>query len=580
MLGVDASAETPSPGQRPEAGVWVVLQAPAGGNAQARFELRLESQDPASGRWLPLAEGRLALDARDAERWRFLQTQAIGPGAGHTIPVTARRMRLVVSKSGSAAARLDFVQAAPRGRVDGLPPRLALAAYAGWYRSPLSSESTGLGNNPKERWQNWAWSTPPFCDPQDTSLFHVPDCQASSTCFRANGRRHGASSVLAGLDALPLAGTYDSRDPDLVAYHARVAEAIGFDVLVVDWYGRLLAEQTVLPGEAPVGLASLSALLDAAEQETVDLKVAVMYEPKVHMSNWVQGEASFAAKKAGIVDDLIWLIETHGARRALLRRRGMPVVFVFGQNACTSGGACLDDDDWAELSAQVEAATGESLVLVATDPPAAFDTPFQGYVRWGLVAPSILRYASWPDFVARREKVPAATVHDVLQHARLIDDLAATWAGRAPGRFGVSTVWPGFDDTGVAGWGSQNGTGGQGGALCVRVVNDPGGAFLSTTFAAALEADLGWLHLCTFNDWNEGTAIEPAWNGTYVADVAAARASSSDTLDAAFGRAVETQAGLAVFKGPDGLGLEAAEVEAVAREYLRAVLRGEATAYD
>jgi hypothetical protein len=573
-LDVAAQGGAPAAGDVPQAALWFAA-LPASGAGSLEIALWAETEQ---GEALLLAHEEVWLAEPSDSPWTWLATD---PAATQALPAEARSLRLEVRASGDRPIRVDFAEVGPAGTVHGLPRRLALASYATWYRSPLAEEASGDSTFPRVLWENWAWLDGPSCDPTDSSLVHDPDCATSGRCFRSNGRRDGAVSTLTSLDELPLAGLYDSRDPDLVRYHVELARAIGLDAFVVDWYGMLLAEQDVLPGEAPIGERALAELFVAAEELGAGFKIGIMYEPKVHMSGWVSGETSFAAKKAGIVTDLAWFAERFSTHGSLLRRDGKPVVFVFGQEACTSSGACLDDADWADIVSSVRSATGVELYLVATDVPTSSTTSFSGLLRWGLVAPPILRYASYADFVARQEKWPPATVADLLAHARLLASITRGWTSQAPGRLAVGIVWPGFDDSGVAGWSVSNGTGDDGQPLCVRVCDPLDGAFLPTTFEGAMSPDApDWLHVCTFNDWNEDTAIEPRWNATYFDDVRARRASSQTTLESVFERALGTQEGLAIYKGPLGTDLDPRAIEAAARAYLEEQIAGGATLYD
>ena len=63
----------------------------------------------------------------------------------------------------------------------------------------------------------------------------------------------------------------------------------------------------------------------------------------------------------------------------------------------------------------------------------------------------------------------------------------------------AAAVWPGADDTGVMGWGSGP-----------RVLDRRDGDFYDSTWEAAVAYDARWIVIATFNDWNEGTEIEPS----------------------------------------------------------------------
>jgi len=561
-----------------EAGVWLYLEPGAAVTAMPDPAQRVELSLLAAVDGMPavpVAHAEWLPTTADIGRWRFLQTETLAE-----VPLASTRLALQLRKELQGGVRADFVQAGETGGIDGNRRRLALASYVGWYRSPLSAHATGNAQTPVERFGNWAWLAPPSADASETSLAHNPDCATSPSCFRANGRRDVAVSTEGSADDLPLVGAYDSRDEAVVRYHVELARAIGIDAFVYTWNGFALSQQARLAGEVDVNDGALHALVDAASAGGA-LKVAIQYEPKVHMLGWVQGELTFAERKAGIVSDLVWLVQEFDGRRGMLQKDGRLVVFLFWQNICMPAGPCLEDSDWTEIGAAVRGATGRELAFVGTNLPAADDTPIQGVLRWGLVGTSLLRYGSYAEFASGQPTLPLPTTDELRQHARAAQEVSRTWAAFAAPRFAVSMVWPGFDDSGVAGWSQLNGLGSDGLPLSVRVCDDLGGDFLRTTLEVALEADADWLHVATWNDWNERTAVEPVWNSAW--HTAALLGQAADPADEArvFERAFELQAGIAAFKGRalDGP-IRPQRITNVARAYLEAVRAGQVVLYD
>ncbi|MCP3918473.1 MAG: hypothetical protein GY711_23250 [bacterium] len=575
-LAIEGYPGAPWHQDAPFAGCWVHIEGDAllgsTPDPARHVELALYASTPGGAR-TQLASAVWAPSISDRGKWRFLATDAPSQDLGFAHV----DLQVEVSKTFPGGARIDFVQVGESQAFTGNPRRIVTASYVGWYRSPLSPHALAQGQTPRQRWRNWYWTAPPFSDPTSTGLAHDPDCTTSPTCLRANGRRNGAVSELTGIDRLPLAGAYDSRDRDVVRWHVDLARAVGIDSFTYDWLGHTLSEQTVLPGEDAVGDDTLLALIDAADRPESDFKIGVMFEPKAHMLGWVAGETTFAERKQGIIDDLVWLVETLGHRRPLWRRDGRLVVFVFRH---TVGG--LTEADWSDVDLQVLLRTGEDLELVATERPALQDTPFDGFLSWRLVDPTILRYASYADFVAGDENWPAATSGDVRELAAEVDGVARGWELEDDdARFSLAMAWPGFDDTGVAGWGQPNGTGSDGQPLSVRVAWDLGVDFLNATFDAAIESDAEWVHVATWNDWNELTAIEPAWHPFYEQAAATGQRAAPDVVEAVLGRLLAVQAGTAAFKRrSQGTGSFGLDVEGVARAYVRAALGGQVPRYD
>jgi hypothetical protein len=515
------------------------------------------------------ADGSLRLAAERAveraDRLSWLVHEDVGPGSR---PAGASAAGGALRLAADGPVAIDGIQLGERAALTGVPPRHAACNFVGWYRSPLLA-GTGPVAVSSEIWRNWHWTLPPACAPGVSSLAHDPECSTSSACFRASGRRDGAVGTFDGEDELPLWGAYDSRDPDLLTAQVALAEAIGFDSFVFLHHGDTLAQQLVAQGREPLNAEAFEALLAVCDAPGRSLKVAVMYEPKVHFNGWVTGEPTKAAKLAGIEADLVQLVETHGARKSVLRHGGDLVVYVFRNDVCDPGGAqCLSDADWLALSAAVEAVTGERLFLVADVPPGPA-SPFRGLSRWQLVELGLLRFQSFQAVLAGTPSWPAPDVAALAAHADAVNAEATGWAAAAPGRLAVAMAWPGFDDSGVAGWGATHFPGLDGQPICVRVADDFGGQFFTTTLDSALASGAAWLQVATWNDWNERTGIEPRWQGAYAQAVLAGKLPKRPDFEQAFARAIEAQQAVAAFKGLPWSAGKLTRLHRPAAKYLR-----------
>jgi len=476
--------------------------------------------------------------------WRHLRTSPL-----LAVPLDADRLVVEVRKSGAGALVCDLLQAGEPGAVHGLAPRHVSCNYVARYRSPLSPLCTTNPVDGRGKYGTWAWLQGPWSDPNSTALRHDPSCVSAPNCIRPNGRRDLAISTLSSLDDLPLAGGYDSRDPHVIAWHVELAEAIGLDSLIFDHHGHALALQLAEQGGEDLNERAFETLLDVCDRAEHDLKVAAMYEPKVHMLGWVQGQTTLAAKKAGIRADLSDLLGRHGERRSYLRYDGRPVVFLFAERSCSPNGTqCLGDQDWVEILAGVRADTGLEPFVVADEPPLSPAPPFQGLSRWSLAYGTFLKYASYTNFahgIASQPPVGAlssfsALVHGIAEQWRRVDDA---------GRVAVPIVWPGFDDSGVAGWSGPNFPGADGAPISVRVASRFGGRFYDTTVASARATHAPWIQIATWNDWNECTQIEPRWDATFAQSAAAGTTPDGLAARRVLARALATQQWIRSFRG-------------------------------
>lgn len=576
MQRISLGAAGPLPGQAVALGAWVRLspgdaeEATGSAGDVDRLELLLHAVAP-DGTRVTLARVVRELGQLSPGRWVYLEAGADGAAR---VPAACEALVLSVGKSGGASVQVDCVQAGRPAAVTGNPPRLATLNFLGRYRSPLFAGSTTPLTDPRQIWRNWCWIEPPACAPSETSFFHNPDCATSATCLRANGRRDAAVSVEEGPDELPLFGAYDSRDPELLRAQLDLAEAIGFDSVLYLHQGHALALQSVAQGLEPLNEQCFEALLDEAERPGRTLKVAVMIEPKVHLLGWVAGQPTKADKLAGIEDDLVHLLATYAGRTGYLRHDGRPVVYIFRNDICDpTGTQCLNEADWQALALAAFARTGEQPFLVADVPPpagGAGPSPFGGLSRWQLVALAFMKYRTFAAVQAGLPSHPAPVLASVAAHADQVNAVAVSWRDQVPaGRIAVALAWPGFDDSGVGGWASGNFSGEDGQPLCIRVADGFGGGFYGATVSSAVASSADWLQVATWNDWNEGTQIEPRWRASYVQDVLAGKLPKRPVFRDVFARAIETQQALAAFKGTTYKPGKQVRLHRVAVRYLR-----------
>lgn len=567
-------------GQVVEAGAWVRVATgvPLSLYPSAQNELRLtvRSRDALGNLSAGLAEARFKPTLSMRGDWVYVETT---PLLGGMIPAGATQLELSFTSNIEGEVRVDEVSLGQQDALDGNPERMVGLNYVGRYRSPLYPYSAGHLSNASDNWRNWHWVAPPGPNPSFTGFQHNPHCATSPACFRSNGRRDVAVTTELGKNHLPLIGAYDSRDSEVLSYHVELAEALGVDFLVYEYLGHALASQNALQGSESINEETFESILDLLEDPQFSMKTAVMYEPKVHMQGWVAGQPSMFDKKNGIAEDLIHLVDHHGAARGLLRRNGQVVVFLFRDKSCNgSGSQCLDADDWEDILSWVEFGTGERIFLVADSLPDP-GAPFAGMSRWDLVSREILRYRTFADAAASTPTFPPPTLSALQLHCAQRHDLGRNWELGDPWRrLHIPIVWPGFDDTGVAGWGLNNLTGEDGLPLGVRVADPLNGGFYRTTVESALASGAKWIQIATWNDWNENTRIEPAWDPRFASNLFSSFFLEPRVERHVFGRALETQAWIGGFKG---ISTDPAKLPRIARRYLfRAALDPLVTQYD
>jgi hypothetical protein len=290
-------------------------------------------------------------------------------------------------------------------------------------------------------WHNWEWKgNGPKHDPEK---------------ILPNGRRDICSIYY------PSIGPYDSADPDAIEYHMLSAKAAKIDGFFIDWYG--------IPSDEE---KAFGPLLDQAQK--LGFKMCICFEDKAMFGYYYKAKNREEAVENAI-KNLNYILETHAKHPAYLKIDGKPVVINFS---------------WSEPTSSVES---------------------QGF------------YAKEYKYILSRvrEKHPVYFVHDYHGHVKEqyweVSDNVYPWLdvnGEALDRFYAESVrqrdagridsvaglvYPGFDNTGVWGWGS--------GPFITPRQN---GAFYERSWKKALPHDIKFLQIATWNDFGEGATIEPA----------------------------------------------------------------------
>jgi hypothetical protein len=253
----------------------------------------------------------------------------------------------------------------------------------------------------------------------------------------------------------PLIGPYNSRSRDVIRYHLRTAKAAGIQAFLVDWYG---------PGTFEDDRINL--LLDEAEK--AGMKVAICYEEKINFKGFRDVETRDEAV-ANVVSDLTYILERYTSHPAYLKRNRIPFIYQFnGWGKGPAGPNLLTPPEWRDVFAELPS----PVVYGRQNLDEEYYPPIQGgYVWWN---PD----AAWLESVARR-------AGELKRNGRL--------------SFFMSMICPGFDDTGVWGWGSGP-----------RRVERVGLETLRQTFELSALGEPELVQIVTWNDFGEGTMVEPS----------------------------------------------------------------------
>lgn len=266
-------------------------------------------------------------------------------------------------------------------------------------------------------------------------------------------RRDDGSRDIAAV-RYPLIGPYDSASPAVVRYHLRTAAAAGVQAFLVLWYG---------PGSDTDHRISL--LLEEAQR--AGIKVALCYEEKTNFPPYRR-----PACRDELIDtvaaDLSYVLTHYGSHPAYLKRNGKPFVCQFnGSGAFRIGPKYLTSLEWQQVLSRL----GGGIVYGRQGLEGAYHPPVAAAYDW------------WSNQSGASERFARGA-------AELRD------AGRLD--FFVTMLCPGFDDTGVWGWGAGP-----------RKQERDGLRTLRHTFDRAFDGGPELVQVVTWNDFNEGTQVEP-----------------------------------------------------------------------
>jgi hypothetical protein len=250
----------------------------------------------------------------------------------------------------------------------------------------------------------------------------------------------------------PAAGTYDSLDPATVRRHAEQARVAGLTGLVASWWGQGDRTDKQLP-----------LLLDACHAQ--GLKVCAYVEQ--------------ADSPETLADDILYLHSTYGQHPAWLRLKDRPVIMLFDRPLQTLG-----LDGWDKARKKIATKTSD-LAFIGTansvqeimERAQHFDA-LHIYSQQFAVAHSHLFRGLWT------RKYYRDWVH------------VQTQAGLG---LTTATVLPGYDDRI-----QPDRTGKR------PVVERRDGKAYGELWLAAIKADPDWVFVVSFNEWHEGTEIEPS----------------------------------------------------------------------
>ena len=245
----------------------------------------------------------------------------------------------------------------------------------------------------------------------------------------------------------PLLGPYDSADPAVLEYHLLLMRLSGIDGVIVDWYG--LSDH----GDYPMLHRNTMLLQQAAS--ALGMKFAICYEDQTVGYLIKSGKVAASERATYVNGEIKWVVENWGSQPNYVRFQSRPLVLSFGFSGLT-------DAEWAEA-------------LRTLPQPVAYDS--EHFRR-----PCASGAFDWPK--------PE-------EHPRSMDDFYGRLAELHPA---IPVAFPRFQDI-------QHKAGLPGGH---KIIEDRDGHTWKESLRRALASKAPIVQLATWNDWGEGTEIEPS----------------------------------------------------------------------
>lgn len=248
----------------------------------------------------------------------------------------------------------------------------------------------------------------------------------------------------------PLIGPYDSKDPDVIEYHLLLMKYIGVDALLIDWYGSHAIN------DYRVNLTATNALVDKLDD--VGLKFAAVYEE--YTAGVVEDQTSKTAMQAAQAD-MAYLEANYFTNSQCLKIGNIPVLLTFGPRFFR------EPSQWTEIFSSM---TQKPKFLPLWNHGSYVGATDNGEFSWVDFDPSLSGLSSF---------------YNKLPYVEIL----------------IGSAYPRFHDFyEEGGWGSSYG-----------YVSAEDGQTLFNTLDRADIRGADYVQLVTWNDFGEGTVIEPTF---------------------------------------------------------------------
>ena len=258
----------------------------------------------------------------------------------------------------------------------------------------------------------------------------------------------------------PAKGAYSSHDPAVIEWQIDQAKAAGITGFVVSWWGR--GDWDKWHDD------SLALLLKCAEKK--DFKVSIY---------WERAPGDGQGQIDGAIDDISYVLKKYGQSKAFLKVDGKPVIFAYNRVTCFE----MTVSYWPAVIRGIRQRAGD-FVFIGGDQQSSGGYLFDGIHSYGMGLPDDLSKHLTMDKLGEL-------------HARLADNYTnAVLIARERNRISCLMVSPGFDARKAYKFDTQ--------------MDRLDGQTYRAFWDEALKASPDWIIITSWNEWHEGTEIEPS----------------------------------------------------------------------
>jgi glycoprotein endo-alpha-1,2-mannosidase len=264
------------------------------------------------------------------------------------------------------------------------------------------------------------------------------------------GRIDEANKDIRASTHYPIIGAYDSHDPKVIEKHCQWAKHAGIDTLIVSWWGHNHYTDR-----------AMDRILDGCRRHGL---TACIYYETVPRPQTAESAAN----------DIIKVLDKYGKHPAHLKANGKPVVFIYGRTLQELGLT-----DWLKAIRIINKKYKVGITTIGDQFSYGAARIFDGVHTYNTAGPL-------------RGQKPAAA-------RKWAAETYQSWVQLADqaGKISTITVIPGYDDTKIRKPG-----------LAVERYKT---RLYRAQWEEAIKADPHWILITSFNEWHEGSEIEPSF---------------------------------------------------------------------